>query len=63
MANISAKGLIHDLQSIGDGTAASDPKFVIGALDRAAKFNFPARTIRELPRCNIIQRCTDERQS
>lgn len=47
ITNISAKGLIHDLRSIADGTAASDPNFSIGAVDRAATFNFPASTIRK----------------
>ena len=40
-ANFQAKGLIHDLRTIGEGNAS--PGFVIGEVDQTARFKFPRR--------------------
>lgn len=39
--NLQAKGLIHDLKTIGEGKASS--AFVIGEVDQSARFRFPRR--------------------
>jgi serine/threonine protein kinase len=39
--NLQAKGLIHDLRTIGEGNVSSS--FVIGEVDQSARFRFPRR--------------------
>src|SRR5262249_42670266 len=41
---ISGKGLIHDLKTIGDGSATLNTFFNVGEIDRAARFTFPRCT-------------------
>jgi hypothetical protein len=36
-----AKGLIHDLRKIGEEKASMSSTFIIGDVDRAARFTFP----------------------
>jgi len=41
----TAKGLIHDLREIESGRAEDNPSFVLGEVDKAAKFTFPQRNL------------------
>src|SRR5271170_6308420 len=52
LAENLAKGLVHDLRAIRDGTVS--PSFKIGAVDTAARFAFPRSRLRlKLPLMNL----------